>query len=157
VLLCCAILWTPPRAGAARYGGLFERTSDAESDAALLGLTAALSRAALALAAGTKEENATRAALVPPKERQVDLGPISLSLNAQQAGIGAGVAYTFAYGSSRLTGIYNGDPDVQFAAAVKAAEAAEIRVGSARCPCRDSSLNRPPACTAKGAAALSEG
>jgi hypothetical protein len=42
--------------------------------------------------------------------------------------VGAGIAYTLAYCSSRLTGIYNGDPNVQFAAAVKAAEAAEIRV-----------------------------
>jgi hypothetical protein len=45
-----------------------------------------------------------------------------------QAAVGAGIAYTLAYCSSRLTGIYNGDPNVQFAAAVKAAEAAEIRV-----------------------------
>jgi len=122
--------------GAARYAGLFERTADEESDAALGALTKALSGAALALAAGTKEENATKAALVPPKKRQLDLGPISLSLSAQQAGLGAGVAYTFAYGSSRLTGIYNGDPNVQFAAAVKAAEAAEIRVGAGPRPLR---------------------
>lgn len=114
--------------GAARYAGMFERTLDAESDAALVAMAQALSQAALALAAGTKEENATKAALLPPTQRQLTVGPVTVSVTAYQAAVGAGIAYTLAYCSSRLTGIYNGDPNVQFAAAVKAAEAAEIRL-----------------------------
>ena len=48
------------------------------------GRTTALSQAALALAAGTKEENATKAALLPPTQRQLTVGPVTVSVTAYQ-------------------------------------------------------------------------
>jgi len=113
---------------AARYAQMFEVTPDPENDAQLGKLAAALTAAAVAVAAGTTADAATRAAVTPAPTRDLSLGPLTLQVTAKGAAFGSALALGLSYAGARIASIYNDDPSANLDMAVAATRADTIAI-----------------------------